>query len=451
MLYEFLKYVEDNRLVRKGDRVLLAVSGGIDSMVMADLFSRTGIEFGIAHCNFCLRGSESDKDESLVRKFAALHKVPFYSEKFRTEDYAEKNGISIQMAARELRYRWFDKIRRRNRFSTVAIAHNMNDNIETLLINLTRGTGIAGLTGMKPAGDRIIRPLLFATRETIAEYCKNRRIKFREDKSNEETKYTRNKIRHLVIPVLKEINPSIELTLNETAERMSGVNEILNLYIDALRNDLFIEKNDILSLGISAIKPYFSNKTIIYELFRPYGITRLNLKDLYKIIAGRTGGQLITGSHRIIKNRQEILVEDVSGRYNEFYKADTPAELKKVSCIESVRIVSITGTYHVSRDNSVATLDYDKVSFPLIVRRWYSGDFFYPFGMKKKKKLSDYFIDRKFSRIDKEKALIIESEGRIVWIIGERIDNRFRITDKTNRGLIIEAKGCGLRAMGVRD
>jgi tRNA(Ile)-lysidine synthase len=421
--------------------VLLAVSGGIDSMVMADLFSRTGIEYGIAHCNFSLRGTESDKDEDLVSKNAARHKVPFYLIKFQTAKYAESKGISIQMAARELRYSWFEDIRLANNYDLVAVAHNMNDNIETLLINLTRGTGIDGLTGMKPLGNHIIRPLLFATRNTIEKYQKRHRIVFHEDSSNAETKYTRNKIRHLVIPNLKEINPSIEITLSETAERMNGVSEIVELFTNGLRQDLIRTKNGSLCIRISSLNQYMGNKTIIYELFKPFGITGNNLKDLYNIIGGRTGGQIITGSHRIIKNRQEIIIVSNSPITEDIFKAAKPAELRNSPFIGSVRIISLTGKYSILKDNSAANLDLDLISFPLIIRKWNSGDFFYPFGMKSKKKLSDYFIDRKYSKIEKEKARILESKGRIVWIIGERIDNRFRITNSTKKAIIIKASG----------
>jgi tRNA(Ile)-lysidine synthase len=434
----FLKYINENGLVSKNDRVLLAVSGGIDSMVMADLFVKAGIDTGIAHCNFNLRGQESDEDEEMVRKYAINHKISFYTIRFNTNEYAERKGISIQMAARELRYEWFEIIRKNNGFDSIAIAHNLNDNIETLLINLTRGTGVAGLSGMKKTGNRIIRPLLFATRASIEEYQKKQNIQYREDSSNAETKYIRNKIRHHVIPLLKDINPSVEFTLNDTAERMSGVNDIINSYIDDLRKKIFRDINGNLRTEAKQLTQYLGNKTIIYELFRPYGITNNNLNDLYKIFRGRTGKQLFTSTHRILKNRQEIIIAAIKEEENDLYSVNNVSDLKNICGIISARIVKKTSNFSIPTDCAIACIDLEKVSFPLIIREWRAGDYFYPFGMKQKKKLSDYLTDRKFSRFDKEKLRVMESEGKIVWLIGEKIDNRFRITEFTENILMIE-------------
>ena len=448
MLSDFLNFIEENRMIRKGDRVLLAVSGGIDSMVMADLFTRTFFETGIAHCNFCLRGKEADKDEELVRKFAADNHIPFFSKRFDTKGYAARKGISVQMAARDLRYRWFEEIRKKKGFKITAVGHNLNDNIETLLINLTRGTGITGLTGMRPAGNNIIRPLLFATRDRIEAYCSKYRIKYREDKSNAETKYTRNRIRHLVLPVLKEINPSIEFTLNETAERLSGINEIAACFTDKLKHLLLTERDGNIILDINLLRPYMENKSILYELTKPYGITGSLLKDLRNIIEGRSGGRVFTDTHRIIKNRNDLIISGREGQDNFYYAVNTVAELRKVSFIKSVRSVRITRNFLIPSDPETACLDHDKVTFPLIIRKWQPGDSFYPLGMKRRKKLSDYFTDRKYSIPEKEKVLIIESNGKITWIIGERIDDRFSITEGTGKALVIKVSGVRRPASG---
>jgi tRNA(Ile)-lysidine synthase len=439
MLNEFLKYIEVNHLVNKGNKVLLAVSGGIDSMVMADLFIKSGIKTGIAHCNFCLRGRESDKDEVLVKNMAALHKIPFYSIRFDTMGYAAEKGRSVEMAARELRYGWFEEIRKKDGYDAIVIAHNLNDNIETLILNLTRGTGIAGLTGMRNSRNHIIRPLLFASREIIKKYSLKHKIKFREDKSNAETKYSRNKIRHLVIPVLKEINPSIEETLNETAERLSATNDIVNYFTDQLRADLIKKKDGNLVVNISRLKSSLGNSTLLYELFKPFGITGSLVKDLDKIAKGETGGQLFTGTHRLLKNRNEIIISVLVEKKDEYYKANSISGLRRVPGIFSVKSFRTDPGYIIPSERETACLDFDKLLFPVVVRKWESGDFFYPLGMKRKKKLSDYFIDRKFSRFDKEKTLILESNGNIVWIVGERIDDRFKVTNATEKILIIKS------------
>ena len=245
MVSEFKKFISENNLIKPGDKILLAVSGGIDSMVMTHLFQSLDYKIGIAHCNFSLRGRESDKDQEMVSLYASEHNIPFYSTRFETKAFAKKNKLSVQMAARDLRYKWFEEIRTKHGYDSIAVAHNLNDNIETLLINLTRGTGLTGMTGMRPVSNRIIRPLLFATRQEIMSFQIRHKIAFREDKSNADTKYTRNKIRHLIIPVLKEINPSIETTLNETAERFTGINEIVSNYISGLREIYFRRKRTI--------------------------------------------------------------------------------------------------------------------------------------------------------------------------------------------------------------
>jgi tRNA(Ile)-lysidine synthase len=438
MINTFKKFISGNISLKPEDRILLAVSGGIDSMVMADLFIKTGLDIGIAHCNFSLRAKESDKDEDLVRRYSDNNRIPFFSTRFETKLYAKKNKLSIQMAARELRYEWFEKIRKENDFEYIAVAHNLNDNIETLLINLTRGTGLAGLSGMRIVSDRIIRPLLFATREEITGYSAVNNIIYREDKSNSDTKYIRNKIRHLVIPVLKEINPSIEATLNESAERFSGINEILSEFIQNLRVKVSEQSEGIVTFNVNLLKQHLSNKTIVYELFKPFGISNVQLNDFLKVINGKTGGQIFTETHRIIKNRKEIIVSHEDKRIDPIYNISGPADLKKVPGIEYSDYEDITDKFEILTDPSSACIDSDKIIFPLVIRKWYAGDYFYPIGMKHKKKLSDYFIDRKYSILDKENKLILESDGKIVWIIGDRIDNRFKITRLTKRALVIK-------------
>ena len=440
MVNEFKKFISENSLLNPGDKILVAVSGGIDSMVMAHLLHQQKYNMGIAHCNFSLREEESDKDEELVRQFAFEKNIPFHTIRFETKKNARENKLSIQMAARELRYKWFEEIRSEGGYDSIAVAHNLNDNIETLLINLTRGTGLAGLTGMKPVSNKIIRPLLFATRSDIVAYQEQHKIMFREDKSNSDTKYIRNKIRHLIIPVLKEINPSIETTLSEAAERFSGFNEIVTDHINSLRECIKEEKGQLITFNITLLKKYSHNKAVLFELFKPYGITSALLTDLMKIIEGNTGGQIHTETHRIIKNRKDLIVSDEKKQIGPSFSIDNVQEFSKFPGISSAKIVTINATYEIPNDPYIACLDSQKVIFPMLIRKWKVGDYFYPLGMKQKKKLSDYFIDKKYSMFDKENIYILESGGTIVWVIGDRIDDRFKITNSTNTGILIKSK-----------
>jgi len=437
MFEEFKSYIKKNNLFRKHDRILMAVSGGIDSMVMSHLFIRLGTEKGIAHCNFSLRGEESDLDEELARDFAEKNSIPFYSIRFNTLEHASANGISVQMAARELRYEWFEKIRLESNFSLTAVAHNLNDNIETMLINLTRGTGLTGLSGMRPAGNKIIRPLLFASREKIEKYSIENGVPFREDKSNASTKYIRNKIRHLVIPVLKEINPSVEETLNETAGRLTGIDEIVLEYIDGIRSLTSIKKGTTTIFNVERLKRHQKSRALIFELFSPYGVSGSVSADLIRLISGSTGKQIFTKTHRILRNRDELIVTPLGTGNPDNLEIAGFEELQKVHGIKSAIIINVKPGYKIPRHKSVACIDYGKIRFPLIIRGWKKGDYFFPLGMNKKKKLSDYFVDSKYSLIKKERALILESAGEIVWIIGERLDERFRITESTSKILLI--------------
>jgi tRNA(Ile)-lysidine synthase len=440
MLPEFQKFIDDNQLIRHGEKILLAVSGGIDSMVMAHLFLRMNYSCGIAHCNFSLRDAESDGDEQLVRSYAQKNNIPFFSVRFKTKNYAREHGLSVQMAARELRYTWFEEIRVREKFDLVAIAHNLNDNIETLLINLTRGTGLTGLTGISPSSGKIIRPLLFATRKLISDYSSHYNVEFREDRSNADTKYTRNKIRHLVIPVLKEINPALEDTLNETAGRLAELNDALTDYVKQISTAITSKIDNYTILNISKLQAYSHNRSLIFEIFREYGVAGAQLDDLMNLLSGRTGSKLLTDTHRLIRNRDEIIITGKSARDDEPELFTDTDNLLTSSMLSSVEIVPIDGSFMVPRDPSIACLDYDSVKFPLTIRNWKPGDFFIPLGMRHQKKLSDYFIDRKYSIPEKEDKHILESDGKIVWIIGDRIDDRFKITPGSKNALIIRRK-----------
>jgi tRNA(Ile)-lysidine synthase len=440
MLEEFKRNIAINNLFDDSDKLLLAVSGGIDSMVMASLFIRYGSEIGIAHCNFRLRGADADRDEDFVRRYAVKNNIPFYSVKFDTTGYAGEKGISIQMAARELRYRWFEEIRQQNGYDFIVLAHNMNDNIETFLINLTRGTGIAGLTGMKPRFNRLLRPLLFATRTAIEAYSRDNKVKFREDSSNSDTKYTRNKIRHSVVPLFREINPSFDSTVIETAERLSEVHDIFTGFISGIREKAIYTVDGITHLKLKEIKGLTPKRTILYELLRPYGGGAQQLEELIALSEGKTGSQLVTDRARLVKNRNEILITPLESQTEIIYNVSSVEDLRKVPYIKSASICKTGAMFPIPVSPSVACLDFDKIHFPLKIRKWIHGDQFQPFGMRSKKKLSDFFIDQKFSLPEKERQLILESAGTIAWVMGKRIDDRFKVTERTKKALVIRMK-----------
>ncbi|MGQ9619867.1 MAG: tRNA lysidine(34) synthetase TilS [Bacteroidales bacterium] len=440
MLEEFLKYIKDNRLAEKSHRILLAVSGGIDSMVMADLFGRTHFDTGIAHCNFKLRGKDSEQDELFVKDFAVRTGKPLYCKSFDTKEYAERKGISIEMAARELRYGWFEDIRKKNGYDLIALAHNMSDNIETILLNLSRGTGITGLTGMRPGNGRLIRPLLFASRQAIEEYARTRSVAYRIDRSNAELKYKRNRIRHQIIPIFREINPSFDATITETAKRFSEFQEILEGFIKGIREYAVKEKNNTVIFDLKKLSGFKPLKTILFELFRQYGISPGQLKILERFFYGRTGSVLLTASHRLIKNRDEIIVTGLPEKEKKEYLVDNIDGFQRLPFIETAELIQINSEFKPEADSSAAFLDAESVAFPVTIRKWNPGDRFQPLGMSSHKKLSDYFTDRKYSIAYKEKIFVMESAGEIIWILGERIDDRYKITGNTHKVLIIRLK-----------
>lgn len=439
MTEKFLNFIYSDISLKKDDKVLLAVSGGIDSMVMLHLFFKAGIKSGIAHCNFCLRGEESDKDEELVEHIASLYGMPFYSKRFNTSEYAESRGYSVQMAARELRYSWFEEIRSNNGYDYIATGHNLNDNVETVLINFIRGTGIAGLAGIKPVNGKIIRPVLFADREEIRKYCLENNIAFREDRTNAETKYIRNKLRHKVIPLLQEINPSVVTTLSENAGRINDAYELIRYLVEGLKSEIITETTDKISLDISKLQKWSGNSVFLHELFRTLGITDVPLKELRSVINGNTGSMVLTGGKRIIKNRNELLICPSLTVKSEPYLIKDPEDFVMVPFIEKSEIIDLQEELKFSSDKSTAYLDFDKLKFPLVIRKWEKGDYFYPFGMNHRKKLSDFFTDNKISFIYKERIYVMLSAGDIVWVIGARTDNRYRITESTSRVLILKA------------
>ena len=436
MLSRFLEYSAQERLFARGSRLLLAVSGGIDSMVMAWLIREAGIEHSVAHCNFSLRGEESDADEEFVNTWARSHNIPFYSTRFDTLAYAGSHRISVQMAARELRYDWFRSLIQKEGFDSVAVAHNLNDNAETFLINMMRGTGLSGLTGMRPHTGDVIRPLLFATRAEIAAFAAEYGIGYREDSSNRQVKYTRNRIRHMVIPEMEKVNPGAVNAITDTMRHLASSSAILETYISGLSSELFRSIDDTTEADIKSLIALTPQEPHIFELFRPYGISPRQTGEVISLLHSDTGRSLYTATHRLLNDRGRIIITP--------RRDETPDDYSFGS-IDEMRISGLFSDISIEERSDeplpviplTAAIDLDRVTFPVTVRHWEPGDRFMPLGMKQMKKISDFLIDMKIPVSEKEKVLLLLSGDEIMWVMGYRIDDRYRVTTQTRRILFV--------------
>ena len=437
MLDRFLSFINEKKIVSSGDKILLAVSGGIDSICMTHLFKESGIKSGIAHCNFRLREEESDMDEDFVRQLAQKYNFPFFVMHFNTADYARLQKISIQMAARELRYNWFENLRKLHGFSMIATAHNADDSIETFFINLLRGTGIQGLTGIKVKNDHLIRPLLFACRNEIEDYCRNQNLEFRIDSSNNSDKYLRNRIRHSLIPLLSEMNPEFLNIMSENLHRLSEAEKIYFSFVDHYKKEILeLSSDGFYRINISKIMECVSPDTLLYEILKDFGFSSKTSFEIYNNIEGESGRVYYSEKNRLVKDRNHLILtppenEEVHKIYIEQYIPEIfkPLHLQ----IQSY----VADGFTIPANADMAALDSDKLVFPLILRKWQHGDYFHPLGMTGMKKVSDFFVDTKLSLTEKENSWLLTSAGEIVWIIGKRIDDRFKITAKTKNIIII--------------
>ena len=433
-------FIKQHALFLMKDHILLAVSSGRDSILMAHLFKAAGYHFGIAHCNFNLRGSESELDEQFTMKLAKELEVPYYTCCFDTMAYATKNHISVQMAARDLRYNWLEKIRKEFNFQYIAVAHHQNDVIETMLLNLTRGTGISGLHGILPKKGKIIRPILFLSRDEIDQLVEEEGYAFREDSSNLSTKYLRNKIRLEIIPILKEINPALEQTFEANRKRFAELEILLDLRVHELKESLFIKMaEDEFVISIQELKKLNPLNTLLYGLFHPYGFTETVLNDLVKGWDGNSGKVFCSSSHQLLMDRGRLILSRLNSDVPEDVFIDPISSVylwnnQKFRC-KTLKM----NRFKLKMDKNIAQLDFDLLSFPLRFRQWKNGDYFLPLGLKKKKKLSDFFVDKKISLNHKQDIGILENKtGEIVWVAGLRIDERYKINSNTKKVFILE-------------
>jgi len=434
MLQKFINYFQRLRLFNpETDKILLAVSGGMDSVALADLFHRTGYLFDIAHCNFQLRGEESEMDAHFVEQMALRMSCECYVKRFNTNEYAKQHGVSIQMAARELRYKWFDQLLSENGYHYIATAHHLDDQIETFFINLLRGTGIAGLHGILPMQNNVIRPLMFSDRKEIEKYIDDNQLSFRLDKSNLSLKYQRNKIRLQLIPVLAEINPDYQRAINETIERIKDSEIIYRNEIEAIKKKIIkTEKDNTIKLSIPSLKKLSPLNSWLFELLSPYGFNYQVINDIARSFDAISGKTFYSKTHRLVKDRDELIItSDEVSDFNATYMVQRGDTSLSEPFMLHMEVISDPGNYKIETVASVAGLDFDKLTFPLMLRRWREGDAFYPLGMSGRKKISDFFIDNKISLPDKESAWLLISGNDIVWLIGHRIDERFKITFNT--------------------
>jgi tRNA(Ile)-lysidine synthase len=439
MFKEFLAFIKKEKLFSPSQRILLATSGGVDSAVMCELFYKAGLKFGIVHCNFNLRGKESKGDEGFVKKLAARYDVPVHVEQFETKSFARKKNISIQMAARELRYTFFESMRRKFGYDYIATAHHKSDVMETMLLNLTRETGISGLHGILPKREYIIRPILFATRKEIAKFASENKIGFREDSSNREEKYQRNLVRRKIIPVLEKINPDAETAFYQSALRVRDAEKVLFNFINELRKKNVSVKKDASYISINAVASLAGGETVLFELLKPFGFTPDAVVQIFGSAKGISGKQFLSPTHRLIRDRENFIVTTLT-KNSVIDLLRIPKVPAKINFNEEIISFSVkdNNKFPVPKTSAVCCLDFDKLKFPLIIRSWKEGDSFVPLGMQQKRKVSDFLIDKKIPLHEKEKVKVVESNGEIICLAGLRINNRFRVTEKTKKILVVE-------------
>lgn len=439
MLQRFIQYVDTNQLFKQGDRILLAVSGGMDSMVMCELFHQAKYSFGIAHCNFKLRDEESNGDQAFVEQISKAYSVPFYTTDFDTKQYAHNHKISTQMAARDLRYEWFQEILKNNKYDYIATAHHKDDQVETLFINLMRGTGISGLHGILPKQKNLIRPLIDFSRKQIEEFVVKQQLNFREDSSNASDKYLRNKIRHQLIPVLEEMNDQYLDTLNGNIHRFQEAESIYSQQIQKVKSELLIQEGAYTKIQIAQLNQYEPLSTYTYEILKDFGFSFAQTEDVINSFEQQSGKRFASESHELLKDRNELIIKSIHEDADDLERIIQEDEVEVFAPIHLKFSSLIKNTdYSISSLENCAQFDYDKVKFPLRIRRWKKGDSFKPLGCDYKKKLSDFFIDRKFTQFEKENCYLLVSGKDIMWIIGHQIDHRYRITSQTNKILQID-------------
>ncbi|GAA4769961.1 MULTISPECIES: tRNA lysidine(34) synthetase TilS [Flavobacterium] len=433
MLQQLENHIHKKFPFLSGKKLLLAVSGGIDSMVLVDLFSKLNFEISVAHCNFQLRGDESKQDEEFVKTQSEKYNIITFIKTFDTETYVNINKLSIQQAARELRYDWFNDLLEKEGFDYLLTAHHLDDSLETFLINFTRGTGIDGLTGIPEQNGKILRPLLIFSRKEIENYAKKNNISWREDSSNGSDKYFRNKIRHHVVPVLKELNPSLLESFENTVKNLSKTNFLVKNTLTSNFKNIANKKNDAIYFDIDKLIKLENYKSYLYEWLKPFDFS--DWQSIYDLIHSQSGKQIFSENYRLLKDRNQLILTktEINNEEDVFLiNKDENSILKPLN-------LSICNQSYISKPSkSCIFVNKEKLKFPLKLRKWQEGDYFYPSGMQGKKKVSKYFKDEKFSLLEKEDTWLLCSDNEVVWIINHRADQRFLANNNTQQILKIE-------------
>lgn len=434
MIEKVRSYIKENRLLKPDDRVIVGLSGGMDSMTLIDVLLSLGYNCMAVHCNFHLRGEESERDAAFVEQWCESAKVGLVSVDFDTYRYAAEHKISIEMAARELRYKWFEDIRKKHHADAIAVAHHRDDLAETVLLNLIRGTGIRGLSGISPKNNSIVRPLLGVSRDEIEAYVDERKLPFIFDSSNSDDAFVRNFLRLNVIPLLEKINPSVKNSIYRTAQHVGEARKIYDFYVENQKKAIFTDNR----IDIDKLKTTLSPATMLFEILSPFGFNASVIEDICQCLDSIPGKVFYSNDYRLIKDRKDLILDKISDE--NFSQREYAIDKVSQEITDPIRLkISIlSGNITINKDARFLYADADKLSFPLTLRKWQPGDWFIPFGMKGRKKLSDFFTDRKFSLPDKENAWVLTSDEDIVWVVGERSDDRFKITESTENVLVME-------------
>ena len=416
-------------------RLLVAVSGGPDSIVLLDALHREGFSVVVAHCNFHLRGDASNQDADFVKSLATKYQLPYCQVDFDTEKVAAERKVSIEMAARDLRYEWFEQMADEHDCDLIAVAHNADDVVETFFLNLTRGSGLQGLSGMAELRGRVVRPLLKVSRKQIMEYIAEFELQYRIDATNLETVYTRNKVRHDIIPQFEKLNPSFLSTMHSNMRFIASAQSIVEAYaLEAYKRVVVIDNERVL-FNLEELKKCQGIDTLLFLWLTPYGFSSDVIMQLYRSLDDISGKQFFSATHRIVVEREtlelEVRCEELGFRREEFVISQVDTFLQVPINLE-IKTVDISD-FELIKSSNVACLDADKLQYPLRLRRWQQGDWFIPFGMKGRKKLSDFFVDKKFSTNEKEQLWLLTLGDDIVWVVGHRVDARYAVTDKTKK------------------